>query len=253
MHQRTIQPETPKKYGDITDTWPNSELWFCLTKLLVKEALARGKRQHIVHCDWFEISAVNDKKEPERDYSMRNILAKQNAAKRELARIEKGKREGERAVNTSKMDISVLSLKLLCENLYLNSISPDLFHIYIDREFFQYQIDITRDDDEKGELGQRYTLYVSHPHEHPANNNKAYPFNNIQGLQNIALGIQRQTPSLLVRRQVHEEKRRQSAQLPPPKSLLRPMAPRNGSLRGVFPHQDGHRVAGSCAGTRNYA
>ncbi|KAH8122001.1 hypothetical protein FP744_10003232 [Trichoderma asperellum] len=102
----------------------------------IKEALARGKRHHIVHCDWFEISAVNDKKEPERDYSMRNILAKQNAAKREQARIERGKREGERAVNTN------------------------LFHIYIDREFFSYQIDITRDDDEKGELGQRYTLYL---------------------------------------------------------------------------------------------
>ncbi|KAL7918925.1 hypothetical protein ACQKWADRAFT_330145 [Trichoderma austrokoningii] len=102
----------------------------------IKEALARGKKQHIVHCDWFEISAVNDKKRPEREYSMRNILAKQNAAKRELARIERGKREGERAVNTN------------------------LFHIYIDREFFQYQIDITRDDDEKGELGQRYTLYL---------------------------------------------------------------------------------------------
>ncbi|KAM0476708.1 hypothetical protein ACHAPX_006129 [Trichoderma viride] len=102
----------------------------------IKEALARGKQQHIVHCDWFEISAVNDKKQPERDYSMRNILAKQNAAKRELARIEKGKREGERAINTN------------------------LFHIYIDREFFSYQIDINRDDDEKGELGQRYTLYL---------------------------------------------------------------------------------------------
>jgi hypothetical protein len=81
-----------------------------LTQIIVKEALARGKRQHIVHCDWFEISAVNDKKEPERDYSMRNILAKQNAAKRELARIEKGKREGERAVNTSM--ISVLPLQV---------------------------------------------------------------------------------------------------------------------------------------------
>ena len=29
--------------------------------IIVKEALARGKRQHIVHCDWFEISAVNNK------------------------------------------------------------------------------------------------------------------------------------------------------------------------------------------------
>ncbi|KAH6605119.1 anthranilate synthase component ii [Trichoderma cornu-damae] len=102
----------------------------------IKEALARGKRQHIVHCDWFEISAVNEKKQPEREYSMRNILAKQNAAKREQARIEKGRREGERAVNTN------------------------FFHIYNDRTFFSYQIDITRDDGETGELGQRYTLYL---------------------------------------------------------------------------------------------
>ncbi|QYT04306.1 BRCT domain-containing protein [Trichoderma simmonsii] len=100
----------------------------------LKEALAHGKRQHIVHCDWFEISAVNEKREPEREYSMRNIIAKQNAEKRERARIEKGKREGERAVNTN------------------------FFHIYSDRTFFTYQIDITRDDVETGELGQRYTL-----------------------------------------------------------------------------------------------
>ncbi|KAH0495390.1 hypothetical protein TgHK011_008947 [Trichoderma gracile] len=102
----------------------------------IKEALARGKKQHIVHCDWFEISAVNDKKLPEREYSMRSILAKQNAAKREQARIERGKREGERAVNTN------------------------LFHIYTDRTFFSYQIDITRDDLETGDVGQRYTLYL---------------------------------------------------------------------------------------------
>ncbi|PTB67857.1 hypothetical protein BBK36DRAFT_1114447 [Trichoderma citrinoviride] len=103
----------------------------------IKEALTRGaKKQHIVHCDWFEISAVNDKRQPEREYSMRNILAKQNAAKREQARIERGRREGERAVNTN------------------------LFHIYTDRTFFNYQIDITRDDIEAGHLGQRYTLYL---------------------------------------------------------------------------------------------
>lgn len=33
---------------------------------------------------------------------MRNYLAKQNATKRELARIERGKKEGEKFVNTSK-------------------------------------------------------------------------------------------------------------------------------------------------------
>ncbi|KAK5989170.1 hypothetical protein PT974_10670 [Cladobotryum mycophilum] len=100
----------------------------------VKEGLARGKRLHIVHYDWFEFSTVNEKREPERQYSMKNFLAKQNAAKRERARLERGKRQGERGVN------------------------PNLFHIYHDRDFFPYQIVITRDDEETGELGQKYTL-----------------------------------------------------------------------------------------------
>lgn len=38
-----------------------------------------------------------------------------------------------------------------------------MFHIYRDREYFSYQVDITRNDEVSGELGQRYTLYVSLP------------------------------------------------------------------------------------------
>ncbi|KAH7326412.1 hypothetical protein B0I35DRAFT_508625 [Stachybotrys elegans] len=100
----------------------------------VREALKRGKRLHILHHDWFEFSTVGEKRQPERDYSMRAQLAKENAARREAMRKEKGRRDGEKFVNTN------------------------LFHIYHDRDFFPYQIDITRDDEEKGELGQRYTL-----------------------------------------------------------------------------------------------
>ncbi|KAI5459893.1 hypothetical protein BGZ63DRAFT_446774 [Mariannaea sp. PMI_226] len=100
----------------------------------VKDALKRGKRLHILHYDWFEFSIFQEKSQPEREYSMRNLLAKHNAAKREEARIEKGKRDGEKFVNTN------------------------LFHIYTDREFFQYQIELNRDDPESGELGQKYTL-----------------------------------------------------------------------------------------------
>lgn len=36
---------------------------------------------------------------------MRNILAKQNARRRERARIEKGKRDGEKFVNTSMVPV----------------------------------------------------------------------------------------------------------------------------------------------------
>ncbi|CAH0022916.1 unnamed protein product [Clonostachys rhizophaga] len=100
----------------------------------VQQALKRGKRFHIVHYDWFEFSAVQEKKQPEKDYSMRVLLAKQKAREREERRIEKGIQNEEKFVNTN------------------------LFHIYTDREFFSYQIDITRDDTGLGELGQRYTM-----------------------------------------------------------------------------------------------
>ncbi|RMJ11470.1 hypothetical protein CDV36_008867 [Fusarium kuroshium] len=100
----------------------------------VKDALKRGKRFHIVHCDWFEFSAVKNKRLPEKEFSMRNILAKQNAKRRERARIEKGKRDGEKFVNTN------------------------FYHIYRDRSNFVYQVDITRDDEAAGEFGQKYTL-----------------------------------------------------------------------------------------------
>ncbi|KAM0436064.1 hypothetical protein ACHAPT_002956 [Fusarium lateritium] len=102
----------------------------------VKDALKRGKRFHIIHCDWFEFSTVKNKRLPEKDFSMRNILAKQNAKRRELARLEKGKRDGEKFVNTT------------------------LYHIYRDRANFVYQVDITRDDQAAGEFGQKYTLYL---------------------------------------------------------------------------------------------
>ncbi|KAL2680900.1 hypothetical protein Neosp_008503 [[Neocosmospora] mangrovei] len=100
----------------------------------VKDALKRGKRFHIVHCDWFEFSAVKNKRLPEKEFSMRNILAKQNAKRRERARIERGKRDGEKFVNTN------------------------FYHIYRDRSNFVYQLDITRDDEAAGEFGQKYTL-----------------------------------------------------------------------------------------------
>lgn len=76
----------------------------------VKDALKRGKRFHIVHYDWFEFSTVQEKRLPEMEYSMRNILAKQNASKREQARIDKGKRDGEKFVNTS----ALLLIQLPC-------------------------------------------------------------------------------------------------------------------------------------------
>ncbi|KAM3433534.1 hypothetical protein NHJ13734_006416 [Beauveria thailandica] len=101
---------------------------------LVRQVLKDYKRVHIVHYDWLEFSAVANKRLPEREYSMRNILAKERAEKSERNRQENGRREGERGVN------------------------PTLFHIYQDRQFFSYQIDLTCNNSDDGEFGQRYTL-----------------------------------------------------------------------------------------------
>lgn len=46
---------------------------------------------------------MENKKLPEREYSMRNVLAKERAAQRERDRVERGKREAEKFVNTSKL------------------------------------------------------------------------------------------------------------------------------------------------------
>ncbi|KOS19683.1 hypothetical protein ESCO_001375 [Escovopsis weberi] len=101
----------------------------------VKEALARGKHIHIIHYDWFEFSTVQENRQPEEEYSMRSVLAKQNAARRERERLERGQREEERG-----------------------GVDPTLFHIYHDREFFPYRIVLTREDQASGEPGQKYTL-----------------------------------------------------------------------------------------------
>ncbi|CAG9996503.1 unnamed protein product [Clonostachys byssicola] len=131
----------------------------------VQQALKRGKRFHIVHYDWFEFSAVQEKKQSENEYSMRVLLAKQKAREREERRIEKGIQNEEKFVNTSKykflayLPIYITMLFYSPAAFLTNHINDlDLFHIYTDREFFSYQIDITRDDTGLGELGQRYTM-----------------------------------------------------------------------------------------------
>ncbi|KAL4724929.1 hypothetical protein ACLX1H_008376 [Fusarium chlamydosporum] len=102
----------------------------------IKEALKRHKSLQIIHCDWYEFSTVQDKKLPERDYSMRSLQAKENAKRRERERWEKGIQQGKKFVNTN------------------------FYHLYRDRLNFVYEVDITRDDEMTGEIGQKYTLYL---------------------------------------------------------------------------------------------
>ena len=66
------------------------------------DAKKRGKRIHIVHYDWFEFSVVLEERQPEREYSMRDKKAKENAIKREKDKMERGKREAIKSVDSSK-------------------------------------------------------------------------------------------------------------------------------------------------------
>ncbi|KAJ4012190.1 hypothetical protein NW752_004584 [Fusarium irregulare] len=102
----------------------------------IKQALKRHKNFPIIHCDWYEFSTVQNKRLPEKDYSMRSLQAKLNAKRREKERWEKGIQQGKKFVNTN------------------------FYHLYRDRLNFVYEIDITRDDEMTGDFGQKYTLYL---------------------------------------------------------------------------------------------
>lgn len=58
----------------------------------------------------------------------------------------------------------------ICQHKYYIPLMPyaikfntltDFYHLYRDRLNFVYEVDITRDDEMTGEIGQKYTLYVS--------------------------------------------------------------------------------------------
>ncbi|KAK3340562.1 hypothetical protein B0H65DRAFT_263591 [Neurospora tetraspora] len=105
----------------------------------VKQALARAykkdKKCHIVSLDWLEDSLFKEKRLPEDKYShVATLKALRDKARLEK-KIAKGVEEEDRAVN---------------ENFY---------NVYWDpTDFFQYNITLSRDDEEMGILGERYVV-----------------------------------------------------------------------------------------------
>ncbi|KAJ4119922.1 hypothetical protein NW768_010512 [Fusarium equiseti] len=118
----------------------------------IKQALKRYKNFPIIHYDWYEFSTVQNKRLPEKDYSMRSLQAKLNAKRRERERWEKGIQQGKKFVNTSTASLH--------ESVNTANNPADFYHLYRDRLNFVYEIDITRDDEMTGEFGQKYTLYL---------------------------------------------------------------------------------------------
>ncbi|RYP48837.1 hypothetical protein DL768_005345 [Monosporascus sp. mg162] len=96
----------------------------------------RMKRAHVVTADWLEDSMMRRRRLPERPYSLREAQRREGARRRRDERAERGVERGKRLVND-------------CLN-----------HVYRDSTFFSYDIKLTRDDEESGNVGQRYQLVL---------------------------------------------------------------------------------------------
>lgn len=72
---------------------------------------------------------------------------------------KRGLRKGRETARSSSIPVRGSLSNYLVPCVILTD--PDFFHIYIDRDFFPYQIELTRDDEVAGEFGQKYTLCVS--------------------------------------------------------------------------------------------
>ncbi|KAI0841765.1 hypothetical protein F5Y06DRAFT_307690 [Hypoxylon sp. FL0890] len=93
-------------------------------------------RAHIVTKDWLEDSLNKKRKLKEKEYSLEEDERKANAKKKREEKVQKGIEQAETFAN------------------------PNLNHIYRDETFFPYEITLTRDDEEGGNVGQRYVLYL---------------------------------------------------------------------------------------------
>ncbi|RYO87833.1 hypothetical protein DL766_000736 [Monosporascus sp. MC13-8B] len=96
----------------------------------------RMERAHVVTADWLEDSMTRRRRLPERPYSLREAQRREGARRRRDERAEKGIEKGKRLVND-------------CLN-----------HVYRDSTFFSYDIKLTRDDEENGNVGQRYRIML---------------------------------------------------------------------------------------------
>ncbi|CAJ2506052.1 Uu.00g001820.m01.CDS01 [Anthostomella pinea] len=99
----------------------------------VKVAL-KNKHTHIVLLNWLEDSIYAKKRLLEKKFSLKEKQKESNAKMRRKQQVQKG------------LDLSV------------KYIDPNLYHIYRDSMFFEYQVKLTRDDEKNEDVGQKYVL-----------------------------------------------------------------------------------------------
>ncbi|KAK3296244.1 uncharacterized protein B0H64DRAFT_461274 [Chaetomium fimeti] len=101
---------------------------------LVKAALKCPKTCHIVTLDWLEDSMLKGKRLDEELYSHLRALKRERERERKRLMVIKGLEKAVKEVN------------------------PNLYHLYRDHTFFQYEVVMTRDNEEAGIQGERYIL-----------------------------------------------------------------------------------------------
>ncbi|KAK4151764.1 hypothetical protein C8A00DRAFT_35574 [Chaetomidium leptoderma] len=101
---------------------------------MVKSALKRPKTCQIVTLDWLEDSMLRGRRLPEEPYSHLRALRRERERERKRLMVVKGLEKAVKEVN------------------------PNFYHLYRDHTFFQYEVVMTRDDEEAGIQGERYVL-----------------------------------------------------------------------------------------------
>ncbi|KAH6841105.1 hypothetical protein B0I37DRAFT_357920 [Chaetomium sp. MPI-CAGE-AT-0009] len=103
---------------------------------VVKAALKCPKTCHLVTLDWLEDSMLKGKRLDEEPYSHLRALKRERARERKRLMVIKGLEKAVKEVN------------------------PNLYHLYRDHTFFQYEVVMTRDNEEARIQGERYILSI---------------------------------------------------------------------------------------------
>ena len=135
--------------------WYSSHWSICACSLFNSQAGFEASQELSNHSLWL----VRILYGPEQETSWEGLFHEKSSG--ETERQEKRKRTLGEGYST-RQEICQHKYEFLAQLYQIKANTPaDFYHLYRDRLNFVYEIDITRDDEMTGEVGQKYTLYVS--------------------------------------------------------------------------------------------
>ncbi|KAI0013997.1 hypothetical protein F4779DRAFT_201410 [Xylariaceae sp. FL0662B] len=114
---------------------------------VIKKIQGYRKGVHVVTRDWLEDSINARRRLREDNYS---LARREEEDKAEERRREATKKAAKKAAEQE-----------------VNFVNPNLNHIYRDSTYFPYQIKLTRNDEESGNVGEKYMLYLFESNSKP--------------------------------------------------------------------------------------